>query len=234
VIDPAILIARDVLGWTTSLLDRWGYWIVFFGVMLENAGIPVPGETVLLAAGFFASRGHLSVVPVMSLAAAGAVVGDNCGYWIGRKLGRRFLVRFGKYVLLTRERLSAMDRFFEKHGSKAVAIARFVTGMRVFTALFAGASNMEWPPFLLFNLIGAIAWSVTICLLGYFFGQSFGLLERWVSGAGLALAIGLAVILLAKLFIFKKNRREGGDSSRVQDTSQITARASSPSGNQSE
>ncbi|HEY6332911.1 MAG TPA: DedA family protein, partial [Blastocatellia bacterium] len=197
-----------VLGWTTSLLDRWGYWIIFFGVMLENAGIPVPGETVLLAAGFFASRGHLSILPVMALAAAGAVVGDNCGYWIGRKLGRGFLVRFGKYVFLTAERLSAMDRFFEKHGSKAVAIARFVTGMRVFTALFAGASKMEWPPFLMFNLIGAVTWSVTISLLGYFFGQSFALLERWVSGIGLGLALSLGTILLAKFIISRKSRPE--------------------------
>jgi membrane protein DedA with SNARE-associated domain len=198
----------DVLGWITSLLDRWGYWIVFFGVMLENAGIPVPGETVLLAAGFFASRGHLSILAVMSLAAAGAVIGDNCGYWIGRRLGRGFLVRFGKYVFLTPERLSAMDRFFEIHGSKAVAIARFVTGMRVFTALFAGASQMEWPAFLLFNLIGAVTWAIVISLLGYFFGQSFALLERWVSGVGLALGVALGILFVAKLIISKRKAKE--------------------------
>jgi membrane protein DedA with SNARE-associated domain len=200
------LLAIDVLGRLTGLLDRYGYWIVLFGVMLENAGIPVPGETVLLAAGFFSSRGHLSLRYVIAIAVLGAITGDNCGYWIGRKLGRAFLTKYGRYVLLTSDRLEALNGFFGKHGDKTVAVARFITGFRVFTALFAGASRMDWRKFLLFNTIGAIVWSVTISLLGFFFGQSFELLERWVSGAGITLACIALALVVVKFGIDRRKR----------------------------
>src|SRR5215510_12741927 len=160
------LIAADALETITGLLDRWGYWIIFLGVMLENAGVPLPGETILLAAGFFASRGHLSVVIVATVAAVGAMLGDNLGYWIGRKLGRSLVIKYGKYVWLTEKRFSDMERFFERHGAKTVAVARFITGFRVFTALFAGATHMVWNRFFLFNVLGAISWAVVMALLG--------------------------------------------------------------------
>jgi membrane protein DedA with SNARE-associated domain len=185
---------------------RWGYWIVFFGVMLENAGIPVPGETILLAAGFFASRGHFSVMAVMGVAATGAVLGDNCGYWIGRKLGRDFLLRYGKYLLLTETRFRSMERFFQDHGDKMVISARFITGFRVFTALFAGASHMDWPRFLVFNATGAILWSVAMALLGFFFGHSWALLERWIKGSGLVLA-GIVMLAFGIRLLLKRRRR---------------------------
>ena len=204
-----MVIGPGVLDRLATLVDKWGYWIIFFGVMLENAGIPVPGETVLLAAGFFASRGRLLLAPVMALATAGAITGDNFGYWIGRRLGRQFLLKYGKYVFLTPERLAAMDRFFEAHGAKTVAVARFITGLRVFTALFAGASKMNWPSFLTFNLIGAVAWSTVITLLGYFFGQSFDLLERWISGAGFVLAGLIVAAILVKLVITRRRPDAG-------------------------
>lgn len=201
----------DILDTLTDLMVRWGYWIVFFGVMLENAGIPVPGETILLAAGFFASRGHFSVMAVMGVAATGAVLGDNGGYWIGRKLGRDFLLRYGKYLLLTETRFRSMERFFQDHGDKMVISARFITGFRVFTALFAGASHMDWPRFLVFNATGAILWSVAMALLGFFFGHSWALLERWIKGSGLVLA---AIVVLAfgiRLLLKRRRRAIGTD-----------------------
>jgi len=196
----------DILETLTNLMARWGYWIVFFGVMVENAGIPVPGETILLAAGFFASRGLFSLPAVISIAATGAIIGDNCGYWIGRRLGRRLLLRYGKYVLLTEKRFQSMERFFKGHGDKMVISARFITGFRVFTALFAGASHMVWPRFLLFNAIGAILWSVAMGLLGFFFGHSWALLERWIKGSGLILA-GAVMLALAIITVVKRRNR---------------------------
>ncbi len=196
----------DVLETLTNLMARWGYWIVFFGVMLENAGIPVPGETILLAAGFFASRGYFSIAAVMGIAAAGAIVGDNCGYWIGRKLGRNLLLRYGKYLLLTENRFRSMERFFEGHGDKMVISARFITGFRVFTALFAGASHMVWPRFLLFNALGAILWSVAMGLLGFFFGHSWALLERWIKGSGIVLA-ALAILAFGIIAILRRRNQ---------------------------
>jgi membrane protein DedA with SNARE-associated domain len=196
----------DILETLTSLMARWGYWIVFFGVMIENAGIPVPGETILLAAGFFASRGFFSLPVVMGIAATGAIIGDNCGYWIGRRLGRRLLIRYGKYVFLTENRFQSMERFFKGHGDKMVISARFITGFRVFTALFAGASHMVWPRFLLFNALGAILWSVAMGLLGFFFGHSWALLERWIKGSGLILA-GAVLLALAIITVVKRRKR---------------------------
>ncbi|HSB12515.1 MAG TPA: DedA family protein, partial [Blastocatellia bacterium] len=99
-----------------SYFDHYGYWVVFLGVMLENAGVPVPGETILLAAGFFAAQGHFHVWEVMVIAALGAVLGDNAGYFIGREIGRGTLERYGRYVGLTHGRIAHMDRFFAGHG----------------------------------------------------------------------------------------------------------------------
>ena len=195
-----------------NLFKSYGYWIVFFGVMLENAGVPVPGETILLAAGFFASEageGHFSIITVMCIATIGAVLGDNCGYWIGHRVGRGLLIKYGRYVMLTEARFSAMEIYFHSHGDKTVLVARFITGFRVFTALFAGASRMRWPKFLLFNVLGAISWAVVITLLGYFFGQSWHLLEEYIKGAGWVLAGAIVVAIIAyQIFKRRKKNRE--------------------------
>jgi membrane protein DedA with SNARE-associated domain len=192
-----------------SYFEQYGYWVVFFGVMLENAGIPVPGETILLAAGFFAEQGRFNLWEVMAIAAVGAVLGDNAGYWIGHKLGRATLERYGRHVGLTHARVAHMDRFFASHGDKTILVARFITGLRVFAALLAGSSRMQWRTFALYNMMGAVLWSFVITLVGYFFGQSWELLERWVKGAGL-IALGIAVVVIITLIIVRrrKQRRE--------------------------
>lgn len=192
----------DILQTLLDLFTSYGYWIVFFGVMLENAGLPVPGETILLAAGFCASLGHFSVPMVMLIATAGAVLGDNCGYWIGHRVGRGVLLKYGRYVMLTEARFRGMEKFFERHGDKTVLVARFITGFRVFTALFAGASGMRWRTFFIFNVLGAISWATVMTLLGFFFGQSWHLLEQYIKGAGFifagAVVVGFVVYHLLK------------------------------------
>src|SRR5215467_7671934 len=117
----------------------YGYWAVFFGVMLENAGVPVPGETILLVAGFFASNGHFQLPMVMLIAAAGAVTGDNIGFAIGHHYGRGILLKFGRFVFLTPKRLEHLENYFKQHGNKTILVARFITGLRVVGALLAGA-----------------------------------------------------------------------------------------------
>ena len=198
----------NVLETLLNLFKTYGYWIVFFGVMLENAGLPIPGETILLAAGFFASEGHFSMILVMVIAMTGAVLGDNCGYWIGHRIGRKMLIKYGKYLMLTETRFSFMERYLHSHGDKTVLVARFITGFRVFTALFAGATGMRWAKFLLFNVLGAISWAVVITLLGFFFGKSWDLLEQYIKGTGWVLAgvIVAAVIVYHILRRRKKNR----------------------------
>ena len=173
----------------------YGYWAVFFGVMLENAGVPVPGETILLIAGYFASTGEFNIALVMIIAASGAVVGDNIGFAIGHHYGRGFLLRVGRFFFLTPKRLEHMENYFESHGNKTILVARFITGLRVFAALLAGASRkMPWRVFVLYNMAGAILWSVVITTLGYLFGASLPLLVKWVGRSGTILLIAAVVI----------------------------------------
>lgn len=192
--------------WLAGLLGRYGYAVVFVGVLLESAGVPVPGETVLLAAAFFAQRGTFSLPWVIGLAIAAGILGDNLGYWIGRRGGRRLAERHGRLVGLTRARLVALDAFFAQHGAKTVFFARFISGLRVFAALFAGMSRLPWPRFLVYNMAGAVAWATAVGLAGYLFGQSWELLERWVGRAGL-FAVGLVLALGLIALVYRHGRR---------------------------
>ena len=188
---------HDSLGMIEYYMLLYGYWAVFFGVMLENAGLPIPGETILLVAGFFCSEDHLSMPLVMLVAATGAVCGDNIGFAVGHHFGRSVLLRFGKYVFLTPERLEHLENYFHSHGNKTILVARFITGLRVFAALLAGASMMRWRIFLMYNVAGAILWSVVITILGYVFGQSLPILVRWVGWTGtILLIVGILVVVI--------------------------------------
>jgi membrane protein YqaA with SNARE-associated domain len=116
-----------ILGQIELYMTAYGYWVVFFGVMMENAGLPVPGETILLVAGYFASKGHFNIFLVMLIACCGAVLGDNAGFAIGHHYGRGILLKFGKYVFLTPERLEHLENYFKSHGNKTILVARFIT-----------------------------------------------------------------------------------------------------------
>ena len=172
----------------------YGYWAVFFGVMLENAGVPVPGETILLIAGYFAATGEFHLALVMLVAATGAVIGDNIGFAIGHHYGRGILLRFGRFLFLTPKRVKHMEDYFRSHGNKTILVARFITGLRVFAALLAGASKMPWRVFFMYNVAGAVLWSVVITTLGYLFGQSLPLLVKWVGRSGTILLVAAIVI----------------------------------------
>jgi membrane protein DedA with SNARE-associated domain len=184
----------------------YGYWAVFFGVMLENAGVPVPGETILLIAGYFASTGKFHLGLVMLIAATGAVIGDNIGFAIGHHYGRAVLLRIGRFFFLTPKRFAHMENYFERHGNKTILVARFITGLRVFAALLAGASKMPWRVFIVFNVAGAILWSVVITTLGYLFGQSLPLLIKWVGRSGTILLIA-AVVIVIVVWRVRKHRK---------------------------
>ena len=187
---------RNSLELIEHFMVQYGYWAVFFGVMLENAGVPVPGETILLVGGFFASQGHFHIALVMLVAAVGAVIGDNVGFALGHHYGRGLLLKLGRFVFLTPKRLERMEAYFATHGNKTILVARFITGLRVFAALLAGASNMRWRVFVVYNVAGAILWSVTITTLGYLFGESLPLLIKWVGRSGTFLLVGAIVILV--------------------------------------
>jgi membrane protein DedA with SNARE-associated domain len=183
-----------VPAWLVDLFARYGYAVVFVGVFLENAGLPVPGETALLAGAALSRSGALFLPWVIATAVVGAIFGDNIGFLIGRRGGRALLERFGSKIGLTPDRLVEFDRFFDKHGAKTVFIARFVTGLRVFGAVLAGASDLPWGRFLLYNATGAVAWATTFGAVGYFLAYSWETLEEWIGRSGLVLLAAVAII----------------------------------------
>lgn len=180
--------------WVLDLFARYGYAVVFGGVFLENAGLPVPGETMLLAGAALAKFGGLSLPWVIATAVAAAVLGDNLGFLIGRHGGRGLAERHGWKIGLTRSRLAEFDRFFERHGAKTVFIARFVTGLRVFGAILAGGSGLPWRRFLIYNAAGAVAWSVAVGVVGYVLAYSWETLERWIGRSGLILLVAIGTV----------------------------------------
>jgi len=193
--------------WIVDLFARYGYAVVFGGVFLENAGIPVPGETALIAGAALAHSGRLTLARVIATAIAAAVLGDNLGFLIGRRIGRSVLARHGGRIGLTSARLAEFDRFFDRYGASTVFIARFITGLRVFGAVLAGASGLRWPRFLFYNATGAIAWSITFGIVGYALAHSWDTLERWVGGSGL-LALAIVVVVVAwNLFRMRRSRQ---------------------------
>jgi membrane protein DedA with SNARE-associated domain len=196
-----------VPSWLTDLFARYGYFVVFFGVLLENAGVPVPGETILLAGAVLARLGHLSLPWVISIAIMGAVLGDNVGFFIGRRGGRRLLERHGSLLGLTKARLDQFDAFFARHGAKTVFVARFVTGLRVVGAVLAGASTLRWGRFLVFNAAGAVAWATTFGAVGYLLGYSWETIERWIGHVGIALLVVVGIAIVFALVRSRKRSR---------------------------
>ena len=180
--------------WLLDLFARYGYFVVFGGVFLENTGLPIPGETMLLAGAALAHNGQLSLVWVIVTAIAGAILGDNLGFFIGRHGGRRVAERHGWRIGMTRERLIQFDRFFELHGPKTVFAARFITGLRVVGAVLAGGSGMRWPTFLFYNATGAVVWCTAVAFAGYSLAYSWDTLERWIGRTGL-IALALAIVI---------------------------------------
>jgi len=193
--------------WLVDLFSRYGYAVVFLGVFLENAGLPVPGETALLAGAALARFGRLSLVWVIATAIGGATLGDNLGFLVGRRGGRALAERHGWKVGLNARRLTQFDGYFERHGAKTVFIARFITGLRVFGALLAGTSGLPWRKFLFYNATGAVVWATAVALAGYALAYSWERLERFIGRSGLvALAVVVAIAIIA--LVRERRRRD--------------------------
>ncbi len=182
--------------WIFDLFERYGYWAVFFGVCLENAGVPVPGETALLAGAAMSHFGRLSLGWVVVVAICGAILGDNVGFLIGRRGGRALAEKHGPLLGLTARRLRLFDAFFHRHGPKTVCLARFVTGLRVFGAVLAGSSGLAWRRFLLYNATGAVVWATAIGVAGFLLAESWETLERWIGRTGVVALVVVGVVVL--------------------------------------
>ena len=188
----------------TGLVHHYGLIALFLIVMFESGGVPLPGETALVAAAIYASQGKLNIVEVIAVAAAAAIIGDNLGYWIGRTGGRRVLERFGPIRRWSERVLPWSERFFERHGSKTIFIARFFSVLRVTAAWLAGISRMHWWTFFLWNAAGGICWAALVGLVAYYVGHAaadaigrYGL----YGGAGIVVVLALA---LGALHLWRK------------------------------
>lgn len=184
--------------WVEVLLNNYGYPVIFLGVFLNNIGLPVPGDTLLLGAGWLCADGVFSLSWVITLGAFSCFLGGTLGYWMGRKAGPRFLLK-SRWFRLKPERIDWMERFLKKHGAKAVFFARFVALVHPVTGLLAGMGRMPWRPFLFYNLAGSVAYAFCYASAGYFFGGSWDLLEGW---AGKAAVYSLTSLLLFAVIVF--------------------------------
>jgi membrane protein DedA with SNARE-associated domain len=157
----------------THLLTTYGLVLLFAVVAIESMGVPLPGETAIIAAAVLAStKHHFSLVEVIVVAAAAAIIGDNIGYWIGRLGGRRLLERWGPLKRYADRVLPIAERFFARHGGKAVFLGRFVSVLRVTAAWLAGITDMSWWRFFLWNALGGVIWAAAVASVAYYAGKA--------------------------------------------------------------
>jgi membrane protein DedA with SNARE-associated domain len=186
-----------------QLLQSYGYGLVAGVIALEAMGLPLPGESLVIAAALYAGTSHrLNVGLVVASAAAGAIIGDNIGYVIGREIGFRLLARFGRHIGLNEHRLRLGQYLFHRHGAKVVFFGRFVAILRTFAALLAGANRMAWRSFLVWNAVGGIAWA---CLYGfgaYALGKAVTIVAKPL---GIAVGIIAAIAVVGVAVFLKRN-----------------------------
>ena len=185
------------------LVQSYGYYAVFALIALESLGIPLPGESALIAAGLYAgTTHHLNIAAVAAVAASAAVIGDNAGYWIGTTGGRRLAERYGRYVRLNRARLKVGRYLFARHGVKVVFFGRFVAVLRTYAAFLAGLSKMRWSRFLLANAVGGVLWSGLYAFGAYALGSAASSIGSTISIVGWAVA---GVLMAATIVIGRRS-----------------------------
>jgi membrane protein DedA with SNARE-associated domain len=192
--------------WMHDLIQAYGLWVLFIVVTLESMGVPMPGETALVTTALYAGSTHqIDIISVVLVAAAGAIIGDNIGYLIGRSIQLRLLVRYGRYIRLDQPRLKVGQYLFRRHGGKIVFFGRFVAFLRTFAAVLAGANRMPWPHFLLMNALGGLCWASIFGGGAYLFGEQITRVAGPVSLLLLVVAIGLVA---AGIVFFRRHERE--------------------------
>ncbi len=216
-----------IFGTVEPVLNHYGYLAVALFVTIEDFGIPVPGETILIAAALFAGAGRLNVVLVFLVGVLAAVVGDNIGFAIGHFGGRALALRFGKYVFLSAERLDRAEYFFDHHGGKIIVAARFIEGLRQANGIVAGISGMHWKRFLAFNALGAALWVGVWVSLGYLAGNYITTIYEQITRYSLYLLIAL-VVAVAAFITWRLWRRRARRRARAADAAPASQREAAP------
>jgi membrane protein DedA with SNARE-associated domain len=179
-----------------------GYWTLAITLLLENAGIPLPGETVLLFASFLAFQNHeLNLGVIILVGTAACTLGDNLGYWIGFHGGRPLLLHYQKFFRVSDKKIAHGEKMFDRLGAATIFFARFVFGMRIIAGPLAGVLRMQWRRFVLFNFLGAATWVTVISFVGYLFGRHWQHLLRLVGRANAVVFVAAAVLAI---YAFRK------------------------------
>ena len=199
---------HNILQTLSDFFSEYGYWAVFFGVMLENAGIPIPGETILLFAGYLAYHEKLDLVPAILVAIAGATCGDSLGFLIGHYGGRPFVEKVLRKIPLVAKSFDHAQSLFLKYGQWAVFSGRFIAGLRMFAGILAGLFRMSYPRFLLFNLPGAVTWAITVTYVGFMFGSSWQLVQQHLKRLDEIVFVAVLLAILAGVIAYYLNRKK--------------------------
>ena len=218
-----------LFGALEPVLNHYGYLAVAALVLVEDFGIPVPGETILIAASLYAGAGRLNVVLVGVIATLAAIAGDNIGFAIGHFGGRALALRYGKYIFLTAERLDKAEYFFDRHGGKIIVAARFIEGLRQANGIVAGITGMHWKKFVVFNTLGAALWVGVWVTLGYVAGNHIITIYDQITRYSLYLLIAL-VVLVAALIARWLLRRRARRRTRAASAAQASPEPSVPTG----
>ncbi|MEP7355259.1 MAG: DedA family protein [Acidobacteriota bacterium] len=192
------------------LLHNYGYTTLFLLICLESMGIPLPGEAALVTASAFAASGDLSITWVVVTAAAAAIIGDGCGYWIGRKGGLPLIRRYGRYIRVDEAEIEKAHHFFQRYGAKTVFFGRFVALLRTWAAVLAGISSMPYSEFTTYNALGGITWAAVFGSLGYYFGQNLPQLEAYLGRTTIIIAVLVGVVgagWAVRWFMARSHRR---------------------------
>ena len=203
---------KDILETVYSYIQTYGYFAIFLITTLETSvflGMFVPGDTVVVLSGFFASKEVLNLFLVILIASTGAVIGDNIGYFIGRKFGEPFLLKYGKRFRFKKEYLDKSHEFFERFGGMAIVLGRFTSIVRTFVPVVAGISEMSYKKFLFYNVLGAVIWASTFSIAGYLFGKNLDMLLRYIGFSGTALILAM-LALIGFFFILYRNGKFNG------------------------
>ncbi|HVD48348.1 MAG TPA: DedA family protein [Candidatus Limnocylindria bacterium] len=182
-----------------SIVDALGYPAAGLGILIESAGVPFPGEALLLAAAAWAATRHHSLVLVILFAFAGATAGADLGYYLGYKGGRPFVERFGSIFRIRPEHIARSEMFFARHGDKAVVASRFILGLRTWGSMLAGMARMPFWRFQLFSVLGALGWATVLGVAGYLLGDNIALIAavlRAIGIGGLVLIVVVAITLI--------------------------------------
>jgi len=197
--------AQHIFDLLRTYLAQYGYWAVAVALLLENAGLPVPGESVLLLASFLAFSEHRLHFPyIIVVGICAATLGDNIGFAIGYYGGRRLLDHYRTTLHIRPAAIARGEELFARYGAITVFFARFLAGMRVIAGPLAGVLRMHWRKFVVFNFLGAALWVTVISSAGYFFGRHWEEVVRVVRSVNLAVLAAAAVVLA---FFWWKRRR---------------------------